>query len=154
MYLVFTRMPVTVGDSGLCCRTCVTYFERQLTPLCVDSARCSGLRSVSDSSTNRLLTLYRLARLAYLFIFTEMSILYCRSRQWNKTEGLSGGWDKKQHRKDIELITGSRFRADLVLCEWKEQRHTIFNLSAVFTLFYLICHFFSFFFLFSFLTMR
>ena len=27
---------VTVGDSGLCCCTCVTYFERWLTPLCVD----------------------------------------------------------------------------------------------------------------------
>ena len=36
MYLVFTRMRVTVGDSGLCCCTCVTYFERQLTPLCAD----------------------------------------------------------------------------------------------------------------------
>ena len=30
---------VTVGDSGRWCCTCVTYFERQLTPLCVDSAR-------------------------------------------------------------------------------------------------------------------
>ena len=30
MCLVFTRMPVrvTVGDSGLCCCTCVAYFER------------------------------------------------------------------------------------------------------------------------------
>ena len=30
MYLVFTHMPVrvTVGDSGLSCSTCVTYFER------------------------------------------------------------------------------------------------------------------------------
>ena len=32
-------MRVTVGDSGLCCCTCVTYFERKLTPLCVDFAR-------------------------------------------------------------------------------------------------------------------
>ena len=32
-------MRVTVGNSGLCCCTCVTYFERLLTPLCVDSAR-------------------------------------------------------------------------------------------------------------------
>ena len=53
MYLVFTHMPgermylwwslftlclhtcqvrVTVGNSGLCCCTCVTYFERWLTP--------------------------------------------------------------------------------------------------------------------------
>ena len=30
-------MRVTVDDSGLCCCTCVTYFERQLTPLWVDS---------------------------------------------------------------------------------------------------------------------
>ena len=31
MYLVLTRMPdktrVTVGDSGLCCCVCVTFFE-------------------------------------------------------------------------------------------------------------------------------
>ena len=32
-------MRVTVGDSGLCCCTCVTYFERLLTPLYVDSAQ-------------------------------------------------------------------------------------------------------------------
>ena len=74
MYLVFTCMPgesltdwectcggvyvpciytharwVTVGDSGLCC-VCVRYFKSWLTPLCVDSARHSGPRSVSDSS--------------------------------------------------------------------------------------------------------
>ena len=30
-------MRVTIGDSGLCCCVCVTYFERCLTPLCVDS---------------------------------------------------------------------------------------------------------------------
>ena len=28
MYLVFTSMPGAVDDSGLCCCTCVTYFER------------------------------------------------------------------------------------------------------------------------------
>ena len=33
---------VRVGDSGLCC-TCVTYFERLLTPLLVDSSP-KGLR--------------------------------------------------------------------------------------------------------------
>ena len=41
MYLVFTRVGqvrVTAGDSGLCCCTCVTSFERSLTPLCVDEA--------------------------------------------------------------------------------------------------------------------
>ena len=40
MYLVFTRMPgeSSVGDSGLCCCTRVTYFELELTPLLVDSA--------------------------------------------------------------------------------------------------------------------
>ena len=32
-------MRVTVGDLGLCCCTCIMYFERWLTPLCVDSAR-------------------------------------------------------------------------------------------------------------------
>ena len=29
-------MTVTVGDSGLCCCTCVMYFERKLTRLFVD----------------------------------------------------------------------------------------------------------------------
>ena len=28
---------VIIGDSGLCCCTCVTYFKDSLTPLCVDS---------------------------------------------------------------------------------------------------------------------
>ena len=32
-------MRVPIGDSGLCCYTCVTYFERKSTPLLVDSAR-------------------------------------------------------------------------------------------------------------------
>ena len=31
-------MRVTVRDSGLCCRVCVTFFERWLTPLRIDSA--------------------------------------------------------------------------------------------------------------------
>ena len=30
-------MRVTVGDSGLCCCTCVTSLERSLADLCVDS---------------------------------------------------------------------------------------------------------------------
>ena len=36
---IFTRMPgeSTVGDSGLCCCVCVTFSDRRLTPLCVDS---------------------------------------------------------------------------------------------------------------------
>ena len=33
-------MRVTVGDLGLCC--CATYFERRLTPLCVDSSVFTG----------------------------------------------------------------------------------------------------------------
>ena len=39
MYPVFTRMPGESyrRDSGLCCCIYVTCFERQLTPLCVDS---------------------------------------------------------------------------------------------------------------------
>ena len=36
LHLHACQVRVTVGDSGLCC-TCVTYFEHQLTPLCVDS---------------------------------------------------------------------------------------------------------------------
>ena len=33
------QVRVTLGDSDLCCCTCVMHFEHQLTPLCVDSAR-------------------------------------------------------------------------------------------------------------------
>ena len=36
LYLHACRVRVTVGDSGLCCCTCVTYFEPWLAPLCVD----------------------------------------------------------------------------------------------------------------------
>ena len=39
LYLHACQVRVTVGDSGLCCCSCVTCFERQLTPLCVDFAR-------------------------------------------------------------------------------------------------------------------
>ena len=35
MYLHACQVRVTVGHSGLCC-VCVTSFERELTPLCVD----------------------------------------------------------------------------------------------------------------------
>ena len=38
LYLLACQLRATVGDSGLCCCVCVTTFERQLTPLCVDSA--------------------------------------------------------------------------------------------------------------------
>ena len=42
---------VTVGDSGVCCCTCVTSFERSLTPLCVESVKqVAGLMSVMDVS--------------------------------------------------------------------------------------------------------
>ena len=30
------QVRVTIGDSGLSCCTCVNYFERSLTDLCVD----------------------------------------------------------------------------------------------------------------------
>ena len=39
LYLLACQVKLTVGDSGLCCCVCcVTSFERQLAPLCVDSA--------------------------------------------------------------------------------------------------------------------
>ena len=38
VYLHACQVRVTVGNSGLCCCTCIMYFECQLTPLCVDSA--------------------------------------------------------------------------------------------------------------------
>ena len=31
------QVRVTIGDSSLCCCTCVMYLEHQLTPMCVDS---------------------------------------------------------------------------------------------------------------------
>ena len=39
MYHVFTRLPGEsyVGGSSLCCCTCVMYFDRGLSPSCVDS---------------------------------------------------------------------------------------------------------------------
>ena len=33
MYFVLRQVRVSVGDSGMCCCTCTTYIERQLTPL-------------------------------------------------------------------------------------------------------------------------
>ena len=39
LYLHACQLRVTVGDSGHCCCTGVTYFESKLTPLLVDSAR-------------------------------------------------------------------------------------------------------------------
>ena len=38
------QVRVTVGDSGLCCCICVTYFERKLTPLLVDT--CTSFTNV------------------------------------------------------------------------------------------------------------
>ena len=37
LYSNACQVRVTVGDLGFCCCACVTSFERQLTPLCVDS---------------------------------------------------------------------------------------------------------------------
>ena len=39
MYLHACQVRVTGGDSGLRCCVCVTYFERLLPPLCVDSEK-------------------------------------------------------------------------------------------------------------------
>ena len=39
LYLHASWVRVPIGDSGLCCYTCVTYFERRSTPLLVDSAQ-------------------------------------------------------------------------------------------------------------------
>ena len=37
LYVPICRVRVTIGDSGLCCCTCVTWFEPWFTPLCVHS---------------------------------------------------------------------------------------------------------------------
>ena len=39
-YLHACQVRVTISDSGLCCCTCVTYFERYfLNPFCFDSMK-------------------------------------------------------------------------------------------------------------------
>ena len=48
LYLHASQVRVTVSNSGLCCRVCVTSFGRFLTPLCVHSDERSGPPSVSD----------------------------------------------------------------------------------------------------------
>ena len=50
-------MRVTVGDSGFCCCVFITYFERQLTPLCVDAVPC--LHSVGSYRIRPVLALRR-----------------------------------------------------------------------------------------------
>ena len=50
LYLHVRQVRVTVGDSGLCCCTCVMYLERQLTPLRVDFTRVQ-INMYSDKST-------------------------------------------------------------------------------------------------------
>ena len=57
-------MRITVCDSCLCC-TCVTYFERQLTPLFLDSAR-----ALSASFYFRFLSLF-----GFCFVFEVWSAL-------------------------------------------------------------------------------
>ena len=42
LYLHAYLVTVTVADSGLCCCTCATSFERWLTPLCVVSILSNG----------------------------------------------------------------------------------------------------------------
>ena len=49
LYLHAYQVRVTTGDSGLCHCTCVTYFERQLTPLCVHSNEITIIKSHNTS---------------------------------------------------------------------------------------------------------
>ena len=49
LYLHAYQVRVTTGDSGLCRCTCVTYFERQLTPLCVHSNEITIIKSHNTS---------------------------------------------------------------------------------------------------------
>ena len=46
LYLHACQVRVTVGNSGLCCCTCVTSFEHQWTPLCVGSVESSKTSSL------------------------------------------------------------------------------------------------------------
>ena len=83
------RSRVTVCDSGLCCCACVTFFERWLTPLCVDSYM-SQLRHLSSDSRlyqglyHDCICLYYILVLAWTFIWL---ILY-RNWQWKPRTSL------------------------------------------------------------------
>ena len=55
LYLHECHMSVPVGDPGLCCYTCVTSFERELTPLCVDSL-CTWIFFFFQNGSNHLLS--------------------------------------------------------------------------------------------------
>ena len=55
LYLLACQVRVTVGDSGLCCCTCDTYFERQLTFLCIESAK-TAYRELRISSIRHCLS--------------------------------------------------------------------------------------------------
>ena len=53
LYLLACQVRVTVGDSGLCC--CDTYFQRQLTFLCIESAK-TAYRELRISSIRHCLS--------------------------------------------------------------------------------------------------
>ena len=52
LYSHACQVRVTVGDSGLCCWTCVPYFERWLTPLRVDAATVGSSLGRNKSSNS------------------------------------------------------------------------------------------------------
>ena len=63
LYLHACQARFTVGDSGLCCCTCVAYFEWQLTPLCVDPCPYSlakvSIVSIVDNQHDELVTEFK-----------------------------------------------------------------------------------------------
>ena len=79
MYLVFTRMPCEsyVSNSGLCCCICVTYFERGLTPLCVDCPLCRPAH-VTGRDTRITQHLSKLSLLFEPWCIQRWPIVLCR----------------------------------------------------------------------------
>ena len=69
------QVRVTVGDSGLCCCTCVTYFKCWLTSLCVDSGILL-FQSLGFSLDQTLAFKQHICKTAYLGLRRISSILH------------------------------------------------------------------------------
>ena len=74
LYLHACQVRVTVGDSGLCCCACDTYFERQLSPLCVESAK-TAYRQLRISSIRHCLSVDSTKTLVMFFCYVTAGFL-------------------------------------------------------------------------------
>ena len=72
MYLLACQVRVTVGDSGLCC--CDTYFQRQLTFLCIESAK-TAYRELRISSIRHCLSVDATKTLVVFLCYVTAGLL-------------------------------------------------------------------------------